>query len=661
MKYAFKLTTILIWFIFNVLYPYWLVPIDPITRVITFSLGLIFFVLSSLILFKLKLSQNSYGKKETSNNHIKKLFSSNYFKIYVVVFLFCLFLSIYVANSPIIMDYGDEASHISRGIGIYKMSFGLVNNLLHYARHIAFILLILVYFIIKRHYNKILYCLKNISERIIKHKYFFVVLTSVFAISFFILLNKFITPGLLDGLNFTKSITQLSVLKDVVRFNPLSAIITALELFFFDFNELGVRVISIIFYLLGAIFVRKIISLYCNKKTAYGGGILFLLTPGIFYFSTNAHLDMGVVFFFLSSSYFFLSYIKTKNEHSLRQFCLITMIGFLYKNPLLLIYPITFIFIILYDFKLFSKLRIKEVYIKYKQFIKYYWIPLVPIIVWSLISATMRWRNYDFSITNFTNPTLLLRYFYSIPEQAGLFIFIVFIIAVGYTLSTLKTNFELKTFNLIAFAVIYLFFTGDAYSDQPIFRFSIYYLPFIIILISVFFGEFFSKIKFKRIVHAVSLIILITLAVILGLFALTVKDQAYYPVDDIFKFIKTDLEPELIQENRSIFLVRCDPIKFYLNKYNINENIIFYGRVDPKNNNTNKFYAYLKKNKVKYLVLPITEEYFFEKLRHDGITRIISKGMLNSLISFNQIKIYKVFVYHKQKLGLYSVEINKNI
>ena len=376
---------------------------------------------------------------------------------------------------------------------------------------------------------------------------------------------------------------QLDNLNWLIWYGPLSAVLYAVEILIFGFKEFGLRIIQPVFMVLSSICIYKLVSLYRSKKTALLSSILFLFLPAIFYYSSISYLESGLLFFTTSSLYYFMSYNKTKNTNHLLISSLLIGLGFLYKNPIIFLYPIFFIYTLIFS-------KIKLIHAKA---LAYSLILIIPHFILnalfdkthggSLLSSFQNWKFINLVISNF----LLVK------QQATIIIFILFTIALIYSVyKFIKTKDGLIGINLLWFLLIYIPLVSYFGLDRSDPRITLQYLPVIAILTV----ELLSQINLKKIIYV------LIIYLIIGNAYLMYNDYGdrYLPYDSAFKYIKT------LDNNENIYAPMIGhPYNFYTKKYDIKNKIIEEVYYPYPNQTILSLHEYMVKNNITYFMFPL--------------------------------------------------------
>ena len=103
----------------------------------------------------------------------------------------------------------------------------------------------------------------------------------------------------------------------------------------------------------------KLTLLYYDKRTSFLASASLLFFPTYFMITSTAMLTSGVVFFSVLIAFFTVKFQKTDNQKYLMLASLTTIIGSLYKRPLVVFLGIVPLYLFLFGPNRFKK-RIKD-------------------------------------------------------------------------------------------------------------------------------------------------------------------------------------------------------------------------------------------------------------------------------------------------------------
>jgi len=556
--------------------------------------------------------KNYFLKIRELNNKITNIsYRNSLFYILIIICLVVVLVQIYPMTLPI-TTRGDECYHFDRGARLYEHLASDFEN----ATNLSFsntirILFGSVSFLIAFYYLKKVQrahrfdrwidrikkkCFTNKKiERILAHKLFGITLFTVLLYAYFLIMVNS---------SLARDHPSMIVL---VRFPPISAIIYFFEITLFGYSEFGVRLAQVIFSMLTAVFTFRLTLLYRDDCTAFLASVLILFFPIFFCYSHLAYLEPGSTFLAVISSFYFLKYTKNKQFRDLLFMSFFISCGVLYKRPNILM-----LFIIL-AFIIFSWIKSKEYSSKeLKKFLGISYFILVPVAPWIIIGYEYVWRNYVFTPSNWTSPSIALSYLMSMPEQITYPLFILFLIGVAYGL--LFKRDTLTTYSIIWFCVWYGFFTSDKWVGVP--RLIIPYYPAVAIIVAQFIIDFISKLCAKKLLRmgiiSIFPIYLILSSTILpsnisgvspGYVTYIDLKSRYVPYDQALYYIKYNLSPE----NKLLITMGPNPFLFYKDKYNVLNEYDARVWADPSEQTILNLHSYCIKNNIDYVLFPTGE------------------------------------------------------
>ena len=625
------------WMFFLILYPVWFHTKDFFELFTHYTL-LLFFIFINLT-FVYKILKNKFGDNkfhfsfsdflDKNSLLIKNIFSDKKILFILVFSIPAIILHLYAASFPI-QTWGDEAWHVVRGIIFFESFWFVASNYFSGNIFITSLILSLILVLTLRAKNIFRLILKTNKAYIM---FFLVVLAFLY---FYILYTK--------GIKLLNENEAFLAHQILIRHNPFGAVIVSLELTLFGFNELAVRLHSIIFSLLTSYYVYRLTYLYRTKNTSLLAALITLYIPAIFYFGNITYLDSGVVFFFTGASFYYLRYVKDGNFRDLILTGFMASLGFLYKDPLIMFLPVIWLFFIL------SIRKIADSRSEFINHIYLTWIFLAAALPWMLFTTLFRELKYEFVFTNVLDPQALTHWMRLFPSLITEPMFVLFILGFFYVLFTKKDS--LSYFMLIWFSIIYLITLMENITFTKIVgnnwnflntgaggRAVLPLLPVVSIIIATFIEEARKRVNIRFIY--VSTIIFLYLSIFTFNFtldALTWKSNGSYltpkyasttitpfyqhlPYDDVFQYLQQNTEPG----TKIIAPIRNEPSGFYLRKYGLNDQIIIQTiNLRTRKYATDDLFDYCIKNDIGYLLLfewqvsrKQTNKDFLEKIRYE--------------------------------------------
>lgn len=587
----YKLLFLLLWISLYLIYPVWALPVSVAGRFLIYMGLMIYFTISAYFMntwFNAFPADKPFTVKPVGSdsyrggllNHIKD------HKWLLITFCIALVLHVFKITSPI-LNLGDEALHLQGGLWVYDF---LGSDWHKFLQLISWVVIVIV-FIIKIRNSVIDFFsrrLDSLYQRIYSNniiKYFFVVILLSFFIVYFLLL-KDITYHL-----------------SLIRYPPVSRFLYLISFLIFGITHIGPRIIQLIFYFLSAIYIYRTINLFCDKETSLLGASIYLFSPVAFHYAHIAQLTSGVVFLTVIISFYFLRFLKDKNNRDLLLTSFLIGTGFLYKEDILLM------FFVCASYLIFNSLRKKNI-INLKSELKVLLISLVPVIPWMVTQRFFNWRQYNVVWSHFVSLDILSRYFYLILTQISWILFLLFIISIIFMFFN-KRN-ELSMFYGFIFVAFYLFYTADYTAKYIQHRFSIIFYPTIAVFLSQFIFNIINKIRWKhffKIAYCVLAIYLIVLSTnpYLGIHVFADK-MLKFPSDKAMKWVKDN-----VKDGEKILILRIMPAQFYRDKYDIDKDKIIHFWYEIGNVSTHeKLKKFCIENRINYIMFPYSPEYPFE-------------------------------------------------
>jgi len=599
MRFRYSILFILLWIFCLILYPSWLLPSSLIIRFILFA-SLISITLIGAFLLKTK-----FFPKTTKEVKLKEIFKDKYFLILLIACLIFILLHIPLMKLPI--TTGDEGYHISRGIWLIEPLNKISENFLHLSiftiARILFIFIIVVFLIIylfnlKEKFGKQLQKLKLFFKNKTFKKVYITLLVTIAFIYFFIV-NKFASiyhlakygSATLDHLNW------------LIWYGPLGVILYAIQLIIFGYNEFGVRFIQPIFLALTAIYIFKLTNLFKNKKIALTSSLIFLFLPSIFAYGSVSLLDAGLVFFVTASIFYFLRYTKEGYIGDLLLSMFFFDLGFLYKNPILLLIPIYGLYLLITKNIKLEQIKIGVIGI----------IAIIPQFVLNKIFDPIHGSLPMSFFSNWKSFSDISLNFLLINKQATLIIFILFIMGLLYSIYlVLKEKDKFNTFLFIWFIVWYSAFVSYMWLLSGGIRLTLPYLPVVAILSAQILHKLLYIPKIKIINLIIPTLIIYLIGTSLFLNYSNYEDRSL-PYDKMFDYIKENVGPN----EKILAPMISPPYQFYIKKYDIKNEIIEKIWEPYDKQNLSNLYDYVKKNNISYVMGPMPEPFYEVYLKYN--------------------------------------------
>jgi len=489
-----------------------------------------------------------------------------------------------IATRPILM-IGDEPLHLQGGLWIYNY---LDNNYHKYNQLLFWTLFSLTIFL-KRNQTIKKY-LKNKFSTSNKLP------TNIFIIFIFCFLSVYFL-----------FLQNLQIYPDMFRYTPLSRLLYLVSYLSFGINPIGPRTIELAFYLLTAVYIYRVINLFSDKNTALLGGSIYLFLPVTYIYAYLAELAGGTVFFIVLISYHYLRFIQKKDDRDIIMTSFFIGVGFLYKQPVFLMFFICIAYLIY--------CRIKDRDFNFLQYLKIMLMSLVPVIPWMIIQKLFSWRNYRIILSNLIPPHGMgYSHFMYLPTETTWIIFILFILSIFFVLRSNRNH--LLLFFLLQFIAYYLFLALDQLSVSP--RMLMVFCPSIVIFAALFVSFIVNKARRK---FSFTFIFIILIALLILHNAVPSLNASFlghpefiklqdYPSDRAMKWVKNN-----VRTGEKILSIRVMTALFYRDKYGIDKNKIinlWYDEIDEVST-PEKLKKFCIANNVNYIMFPygaVYNEYF---------------------------------------------------
>ena len=636
-----------LWLVCCIIYPMWYIPKSLNDRFLFFTFLIIYFSINLLIIHKwlrARLSQFEFSPKINLHDILQR---KNTILIFIILSAPAVILHCYAITFPL-LTRGDEGFHVARGFIPYCEGISMMHALAP-SVPIDSILLVfrLLFFMVlgigfvwlispERIPTKLIKiqheCKKIISPKLNKKNIAICFLLLLFALyAYFFVLNFYGSELIERGY------------ETLVRFNSLSAIVYFIEALLFGYNEAGIRLHSVLFSLLSAFYVFRLTMLYRNERTSLFAALILLYLPAFFHYGNLAYLDTGVVFFVVASSFYFMNYIKNEEFGSLVLAALFISTGFLYKNNVLLMIPIIWVFLVFSNINTLSKLLNKA-----SEYLKLTWMSLIPAIPWMYVANQCRWRNFEFTPSNWIHIDLATAYFSLLPSLVTSLIFILFVMGIVYVIW--KKRDGLTLFMVIWFCVFYAFFTSDTPEYIPHGRFVVPFLPVVAIVVAQFIDAIQNKLRIRKPGNIVFIVIVVYLIISTSMFTYQEFNSKYVPNDEAFQYIQ-----QYVPSGSKILAHYGTPYYFYIAKYDLRDKIDIksLGYKEKPESDLNQLHTYCIDNDFDYL---LTTSWPFTSYS-------ISRALLEDLMALkygDKFVLEKTFILGENKIMLFRVNQSNN-
>jgi 4-amino-4-deoxy-L-arabinose transferase-like glycosyltransferase len=402
----------------------------------------------------------------------------------------------------------------------------------------------------------------------------------------------------------------------------------------FGVNPIGPRTIELAFYLLTAVYIYRIINLFSDENTALLGASIYLFLPVTFIYASLAELACSTVFFIVLISYHYLRFIQKKDDRDMIISSFFIGAGFLYKQPVFLMFFICTAYLIY--------CRIKDRDLDLSKYLKIMLMSLVPIVPWMIIQKFYAWRNYRIILSNLIPPHGMgYSHFMHLPIEASWIIFILFILSIFFIPRSKRNNLFL--FFLLLFMAYYLFLALDQLSVSP--RMLMALCPTIAISTALFVTFITNKVKWKYSFIFVFIILISYLILnntVPSLNAAFLGQPEFiklqdYPTERAMKWVKDN-----VRNGEKILTIRIMPALFYRDRYGIDKNKIIDFQYEIDDVSTpEKLKKFCIANNVSYIMFPygtVYNEYF-------PILKYLKENVNNEFIKVTEYSMGDNFIH----------------
>ena len=573
-----------LWFGCYILYPGWLLPLSTRGRFLVYLGLLLYFSFNAWLLFHwIKEKVEWTPSLPTWLLVVRKIKEHS---LLALTILLCAGLHIYSMMLPLTTG-GDEDVHstpslmILKNIGIYSERFfhlspyafiGLVTLL-------AIIALVIFIFLGKRLERKIAHHRRKLLILTI-------FLTFVFlAVYFYVLRNHPFNEALF-------------------KFPPLERITLIVPYSLFGVHEYVARLPSLIFSLLTAVFMFKLVGLYRDKWTATLAAVLVIFIPPYFFYSSLTYPEAGGMLFILLASFYFLRHTKTLSYEDLLFSVFFISLGVLYKRVVLVIWGVFGVY------WLVSKMR-GERWLSSSTYMKFVWIGLVPVIPHWITVRLFSDVHYFFDLSNWTTLKTAIQNLTILPGQATIPLF--FLFAGGLIWALLKRRDNLTLYALILFAIYYIFWTSYFHIGDPRYMMSVF--PSVVILAASFLGELRNNVRWKK---AVSILAVFMVGFMIYKIPVNPVGRSfkygslfYFSYDEIYNYLKDNLRSK---EKLGFISPITTAVGFYRYKFGLEHKLDFVFLSEDVLSDSEATRQYFKKENIRYLLVFYPKNYPFFSL-----------------------------------------------
>lgn len=569
----YKLFFILLWVIPYFIYPSWALPVSDKSRYLIFF-GLLSYFLVALYFLNIWFKSLHVDKPfiVKSDGWLHLIRKNPWLSI---IGFIAVILHIYPIVVHPILIHGDEAAHIHGGLWVYKYIDSSVHQ---YFQVIFWMLVVSVFLLIKQKTVRKVF-IDNFAENASGTR----------------VTNTFI------GLFFCFLIAYFLVLQDIqyhqsiIRYPPLSRLLYLVLYLSFGINHIWPRFLSLAFYIAGALYLYRTIKLSSDDRAALLGSAIYLFFPVTFVYASLAELGSGTVFFIIVVSYYFLRFLKDRNDRDIILTAFLIGLGFLFKRDLLLMLFICGAYLTYY--------KTKNRDIHYTDSVRILLLSLVPIVPWMIIGKFYSWRNYRIVMSNFVPPDgKLFSYFTHLPSDISWILFTLFVLSIIY-IRFYKNN-NVSIFFLLLFIFYYIFYALDRAGLSP--RLSMAFYPTIAVFTSLFISGFTDRVRWQHAFKGIFIVLTCYLIAISAVPSLNARYLSspefiklrYYPSKKAMQWVRDN-----VKDNEKILTLRIMTAQFYRDKYGIDKNkIIDYWHSLEDVSTPEKLREVINKNRITYVM-----------------------------------------------------------
>ncbi len=385
----------------------------------------------------------------------------------------------------------------------------------------------------------------------------------------------------------------------VIRYPPVTRYLYLIIYSAFGLSHQGPRILQLLLYMLGAVYLYRTILLFNKKDPALFGAAIYLFSPILFNRASSAAAESGSILFIILVSFYFLRFLKNADSRDLILATYFIGIGFLYKRGLLIMALICLAFLVL-D-------RIKKRDLKPIMHFFIILTPFIPILPYMMIGT-----GNPVALSNLFNVHELIRYLTMLESQLSLMILILFLISFVFMVFMKRDNQSL--FFGLLFTAYYLLFTIMHYGPFN-HRYAMALYPAIAVLTAQFVFNIVQNLKMKHAFKIISTIITVYLVVLCvlprsssSLITYEYEDFEiqHYPWDKAIEWINTRTE-----KDKKILGVYLTPdFRFHYDNINNDRDKIMQSRIYYIGQSREEYFypfenliAYCNKEKISYIVL----------------------------------------------------------
>ncbi|RJO59924.1 hypothetical protein C4544_07275 [candidate division WS5 bacterium] len=574
-KYLFLLT----WIVCYLIFPAWVFPSSITSRTIMFFGLMIFFFISAQFIYHWLKKYFVDKPVIVYTSNYKELIRNNK-GLFIVCMIFVIFHVVPISYP--ILNMGDEALHLQDGLWLYDY----IDISWHRFFQIAFWWLLGSIFIIVK-LNKV------------RASFFPDVLNNKFSSYIVYFFSKRFLSFWISALSVVYFLFTVNIqfFPSFFRYPPLSKFLYYITYIAIGITPIGPRILELSFSILSAVYIYRTINLFSCKTAALIGASIYLFFPVVFIYARLGELACGTVFFITLISFYFIRHIKNDDNRDLVLTSYFIGIGFLYKEPVFLMFFICVAFLILYKIAKLDFYNIKKFNILL--------LSLVPIIPWMIFSQLYSWRHYNIIWTNFRPfDGKVFTFFLHFPVDISWVLFFTFLISIVYVIVS-KRNLLTLFFGFL-FIGYYFFLVLDIGNYSPRLYMALY--PTIAVFISQLLFRIIDRIPLKhsfRIIYAVLIVYLISICTVPSINAhFTSSDEfiklKQFPSDEAMHWVK-----ENVKEEETILTLRIMSSSFYRDMYRIDKSKMMGFWYDITEVSTpEKLKTFCNDNKITYIMFP---------------------------------------------------------
>lgn len=484
---------------------------NPVARSLVILGFIIYFIISAFII-------NRYFNALTVDKPviIKITDWFNYIKNNLWLTIFCCLAVIFHIHSFYLVD----VAFLRQGLWMYDFSDSLWHRLFNFPIQYSFwsfVILLLLLIKQKRMINFVSNFISSISSAYKSNN--FVKLAFIL-----IMFGLFYVYSYLFPYSMEDSLQLL-------RFPPVSHYLYLVTYYAFGISHIAPRILQFIFYIFSAVYLYRTILLFREKETALLGATIYLFSPVIFFYASLTFLESGTTFFMILISFYFLKFIKEKDNRDLILTTYFIGIGFMYSRIVLVVLIVCFAYLI------FSRIKNRD----WHSFIhfKILLLSLITVLPFFMIGVRDGLNFYGPALSNM----LSFDYLYMVIQSQLSFI-LSFMLLFSIILIFFTKKDDLSLYYGLYFIAYYVFLTLKLHI--AIQRYSLALYPAIAVLLAQSIFSIIQRVKWKHIYKLVLTVLTIYLIFLClvprsGTNLITFKYEAfetqYFPIDKAVDWI----------------------------------------------------------------------------------------------------------------------------